>query len=132
VSSKAAILSEIALSRTAVKQASEAVRHELDYPTKVKNSVRSNPFAWLGGAALVGYILAGPKTKVKTVYKKGRPAPPDAKGRKGKEEEAKAVRDVGFFGILAAAVRFVFPLVKPALQSFLMSRATGWLAKVAR
>ena len=69
MSSKAELLAAVARSRAAIRRDSSAVRTELDVAAKLQNSVRSRPLAWLGGAAAIGYLLAGPKTRTKTVTK---------------------------------------------------------------
>ena len=81
---KAELLADVARSRAAILRDTAAVRSELDLAAKIQNSVRSRPFAWLGGAAVAGYFFAGPKTRTKTVtkYVRGKSGEPVRKSEK--------------------------------------------------
>jgi hypothetical protein len=114
VNRKSEILAELARSRAAIRRDTNAVRAQIDVTARVKRSVLTHPFAWLGGAAALGYILAGPKTRTKTVVKtvkekSGRPAKADPRPR-------------GFWGICLLLVRLVVPLVRPALSAYAARR----------
>lgn len=116
------ILSEISRSRIAIGQECSQLREELDFAAKLNQTVRRHPFAWLGGAAALGWILAGPKTKKRVVTKYVR----NTDKRGGTSDQAAA----GKFGLVAAlmtAARLAFPFVKPALSAY----AAKWLAEFA-
>ncbi len=116
------ILSEITRSRIAIGQDCGKLREELDFAAKLNSMVRRRPFAWLGGAAALGWILAGPKTKKRVVTKYVR----DSDKRAGTSD----ARAAGKFGLLAAlftAARLALPFVKPALSAY----AARWLAEFA-
>ena len=74
MTTKSEILAEIARSRADIVSDAASLRAELDVATRVKKSVVMRPFAWLGSAAALGYMLAGPKTRTKTVIKTVRDA----------------------------------------------------------
>lgn len=114
---KSEILAELARSRAAVARDSAAVKAELDVASRIQRSVRSRPFAWLGGAAAIGYILAGPKTRTKTVTKLVR----DKSGNAGNAKTRKKP-PAGFFGILLSLLKLALPLVRPALSAYAAKR----------
>lgn len=98
------IRQEIAASRTALRRDFRGLRDELDFAAKARRSVVQNPVAWLGGAALFGYLLSGrKKSKVR--------------GR-GKIPAGEPVKKLTVLGGLLAAARLLFPLARPALTSF--------------
>lgn len=116
------IRSEITRSRIAIGQDCGRLRAELDVAAKLNALVRRRPFAWLGGAAALGWILAGPKTKKRVVTKYVR----DSDKRAGTAD----TRAAGKFGAVAAVVtaaRLAFPFVKPALSAY----AARWLTEFA-
>jgi hypothetical protein len=92
MSPKEKILQELRLSRAAIARDATAVADEINLAAKLKKSVRTRPLAWLGGAAALGWILAGPKTRTVSKPAKGKsPALPEKS------------RPAGFLGILLAA-----------------------------
>jgi len=125
VSSKAELLAAVARSRAAIRRDSSAVRAELDVAAKIQKSVRSRPFAWLGGAAAIGFLLAGPKTRTKTVTKivRGQPGEP-ARDTKKKPR--------GFFGLLLSLFKLAIPLVRPALSAYAAKRFGDFAQKLAK
>ncbi|MBE2204211.1 MAG: hypothetical protein IAE94_07735 [Chthoniobacterales bacterium] len=122
---KAELLANVARSRAAIKRDTAAVRAELDVLAKLQNSVRSRPFAWLGGAAAIGYIFAGPKTRTKTVtkYLKGKPGEP-LHGKKRKPR--------GWLAIAFAFFKVVFPWVRRALSAYATKRVGDFASRLVR
>ena len=123
--SKAELLADVARSRAAIKRDTVAVRAELDLATKLQNSVRSRPFAWLGGAAAIGYFFAGPKTRTKTVTKY-------IKGKSGEAVREKKSKPRGFFAVLLSLFRLALPLVRPALSAYAAKRFGDFAQKLAK
>ncbi len=122
---KLELQAEVARSRAAILRDSAAVRDELDVAAKIKASVRFRPFAWLGGAAALGYILAGPKTRTKTVTK--------FVAGKGKEPAPKERRKPrGFFEILFSLIKLSLPLLRPALSAYAAKRFGDFAEKLAK
>lgn len=111
---KSEILAELARSRAAIRRDTNAVSAQFDVTARMRRSVVTRPIAWLGGAAALGYILAGPKTRTKTVVKTQREKP----GRPSKP----APRPLGFWGILLSLFRLAVPLVRPALSAYAARR----------
>lgn len=122
---KAELLAEVARSRAAILRDSRAVRAELDVAAKIQASVRFRPFAWLGGAAALGYILAGPKTRTKTVTKFVR-----GKGREPERKEIKKSR--GFLEGLFSLIKLSLPLLRPVLSAYAAKRFGDFAEKLAK
>jgi hypothetical protein len=123
---KSELLAEVARSRAAILRDSSAVRAELDVAAKIQASVRFRPFAWLGGAAALGYILAGPKTRTKTVTKivRGKGTEPAPK------KEKKSPR--GFIEILFSLIKLSLPLLRPVLSAYAAKRFGDFAEKLAK
>jgi hypothetical protein len=128
MSDKAHLLANLARSRAAILRDTVAVRTELNVAAKIQNSVRSRPFAWLGGAAAIGYFFAGPKTRTKTVTKfvGGKP------GKPGKPAREKEKKPRGFFSVLLSLFKLALPLVRPALSAYAAKRFGDFAQKLAK
>jgi len=122
---KEKILAEIARSRAAIARDGAAVRNSLDFASKIKGSVRTRPFSWLGGATAIGYILAGSKIRTKTLTQ-------DARGKISCEDPAGTKKPRGFFGLLFGFVRLVFSLLRPALSAYAARRFSALAEKLAK
>ena len=125
MSRKSEILAELARSREAIARDSSSVRSQIDPAARFRNSVRSRPLAWLGGAAAIGYIFAGPKTRVKTVTKvvRGDSKIPPAPAAK---------RPRGLWDIIFALLKLAVPLVRPALSAYAAKRFADFADKLGR
>ncbi|MEI6033568.1 MAG: hypothetical protein WCS65_04695 [Verrucomicrobiae bacterium] len=123
MSRKPEILAELVRSRAAIARDAAEVRAQLDLAAKIKSSVKARPFAWLGGAAAIGYILAGPKTRTKTVIKRVR----------GKSEEPEKPRSAGgFWGISLSLLKLSLPLLRPALSAYAAKRFGDFAEKLGK
>jgi hypothetical protein len=125
MSDKAHLLANLARSRAAILRDTVAVRTELNVAAKIQNSVRSRPFAWLGGAAAIGYFFAGPKTRTKTVTK-------FVGGKPGKPAREKEKQPRGFFSVLLSLFKLALPLVRPALSAYAAKRFGDFAQKLAK
>ncbi len=67
---RAALKSDIALSRERLGRELTGLRYELDFPAKIKNSFRQSPAVWSGGLALLGALMAVAPARTKKVYVK--------------------------------------------------------------
>lgn len=121
MSVKEKLLEELRLSRQAMARDAAAVVEEINLASKFKKSIRTRPLAWLGGAAALGWILAGPKTRV--VVK-------PAKGNKHADRSRKprVGGPVGFWSVLLAVSKFALPLARPVLSAY-AARRLGELAE---
>lgn len=96
------LVARLAASRSALGQDLAVLRHRLDVPARVKESVMSKPLAWFGGSLGAGLVAS-------FLLKKGR------KPRVAKPE--KVVRR----SLWSLALGGAFTLVRPALQTWAMS-----------
>ncbi|TSA32324.1 MAG: hypothetical protein D4R65_09560 [Verrucomicrobiaceae bacterium] len=125
MSRKAEIVAELARSRAAIVRGSSAVREEFNVVARLQRSVKSRPFAWLGGAAAIGYFLAGPKTRTKTVTKVVREKGPGPAKVETKKQH-------GFWDILFSLIKLCFPLVRPALSAYAARRIGDFADKLGK
>lgn len=121
--SKEFLLNELRRSREELSRDTSVLRRELDFEAKLKQSVRKHSFAWLGSAAALGWMIAGPKKKTRVVTKLV-----GSKGEPIKEEAKKAAGRAGALGIAVTAARFAFPYLRPVLLQY-AGRFAGELAQ---
>jgi hypothetical protein len=125
---KEQLVAELARTRSAIARDSAALRQELDMKAKFNRVVRRNPLAWFGGAAALGWMLAGPKTRTRTRTL----VQPAKTGEKRARSEEKTVARTGFLAVLLGVGRFLFPLLKPVISSYatkLLADAAGKMAR---
>jgi hypothetical protein len=108
------ILAELSRSRAGMTREWMALRREFDFRAKVNNIVRRKPYAWLSGAAALGWLLAGPKRKTRVVTKVIKP---DAQGKPVVVKE-KGRRRPGLVALLLGLIRLAIPIVKPAMTAY--------------
>src|SRR6476646_3208881 len=65
---RAAIKSDIALSRDRMARELSGLRYELDIPRKIKNSFRDRTAIWIGALAVVGLLIAIAPARKKRIY----------------------------------------------------------------
>jgi hypothetical protein len=97
-----ALIARLSASRTALGADLAGLRHRLDVPARVKDSILSKPLAWFGGSLGVGLVAS--------LLLRGRK--PAARASK----ETKARR-----GLWSLALGGAFTLARPALQSWAMN-----------
>lgn len=113
---KQEILEELRRSRIAIARDTSSIAEEMNLVSKIRRSVTARPLAWLGSAAALGYILAGPKTrKVPKVVS-------NKKGAKPEKNEPAGRGRYGFFGMLFNLAKFLLPLFRPALSAYAAQR----------
>ncbi|MCW1924662.1 hypothetical protein OKA05_19005 [Luteolibacter arcticus] len=97
-----ALIARIAASRTTVGHEFAVLRHRLDVPARVKDSVMSKPLAWFGGSLGAGLLAS-------FLFK----------GRKSSSEPVpeKVVRR----SLWSLAIGGAFTLARPALQTWAMN-----------
>jgi hypothetical protein len=120
---KEEILAELKTSRAAIVEGCAVLRAELDFKTKLNNLVRQKPYAWLSGAAALGWFLAGPKTKTRVVTKIAK-----TNGTSSLTVEKKKAR-IGLMALLIGLIRFAIPVVRPALSAYAGKRFADMVAK---
>jgi hypothetical protein len=126
MTSKQEILEELRRSRVAIARDTASIAEELDIVSKIRRSVKTRPLAWLGSAAALGYILAGPKTRKtpKNIFVK--------KGAKSEKSEPARTERQGFFSILFNLAKFLFPLLRPALSAYAAQRLSELSSRIPR
>ena len=107
---KAELIAELEWSRAELAQSVRAVHADLDLAARFKESVVHRKTAWLGGAALAGWILSRlPGRKKKQPPASALPPPSGASGW---------MREVGQTGFWLALLNTLFNLLKPLLIPF--------------
>jgi hypothetical protein len=119
---KAAYLQELQLSRLAIARDLREVRDEFNVAKKVEKVIRRKPLAWLAGAGLGGFLLAtwrrpAARAKVAREEKTHR-----SKGSASSAGVAAPAAKLGFFGMLLAIFKLVFPLARPLLSAYASRR----------
>ncbi len=117
---RAAIKSDIALSRDRMGRELQGLRYELDFPRKLKNSFRDQTALWIGALAVVGLLIAIAPARRRKVYIQ-------AKG--GEKEPGKGLLEAG---AMIGALKFAATLLRPALVKFVTSKITGYSATRSR
>jgi len=116
---KSQIIAEIDASRRAIARDFSALREELDFVEKSKQSVRKHSFAWLGGAALVGYVLSGRRKKAANKLADPKASTPDK-------------TSPGAFGwgaFLLAAFKIALPFLRPIFSAYAAKRLGAFLSE---
>ena len=103
--SKAELKTEIARSRDDLATRLNRVRDEMDFPKKIRRSVKREPVPWIVGAIAVGLIITAMVTRRKKVIV-------DV-GRKGTKTKS-ALLETGF---LLGALRIAATLLKPMVMN---------------
>ena len=111
---RAAIKSDIALSRDRMGREISGLRYELDIPRKLKNSFRNQPAIWIGALAAMGLLIAVAPARKKRVY---------VRAKDNSKENGKGLLEAG---ALVGVLKFAATLLRPALVKFVTSRITGY------
>lgn len=120
---RAAIKSDIALSRERVARELSGLRYELDFPRKLKSSFRHQPAIWIGALVVVGLILAVAPARRKKVYVH------DGSGRKQKRAGGESLLEAG---ALVGALKFAATLLRPVVVNFLTTKMRGYASSRGR
>ena len=107
---------EIADSRERVGRDLCGLRHELDFPAKVRRSFREQTVSWITAAAAVGALIALAPMRRKKIYV-------DAKSSR---KSQKKLVETGF---ALAALKVVAGLARPVIVEFVKNRLTNFAGK---
>lgn len=113
---KAELIAELARARARLTDSTLALRRDLDFPTRAKKAFKKSPLPWIGGAVLVGLIIArlpGKKTKVVVP-------------RKSKEPVAETA---GKAGLILGALKIAFDFARPMLLNWATQRFSDYVAR---
>ena len=119
---RAAIKSDIALSRDRMGRELSGLRYELDFPRKLKNSFRDQTGIWIGAIVVVGLLIAVAPARTKKVYVQSKDGSKEKNTRKGLLEA----------GALVGVLKFAATLLRPALIKFVTSKVTGFSGTKSR
>ena len=113
---KTELMAELAAARGRVTVNLRALRKDLDVPTRARHAFVRQPFAWVGGASLLGLMVSRftfRKRKVVVV-------------QKGKESTVEKAEKAG---VLLGILKLVFDLVRPALTTWATKFVTEYAYK---
>jgi len=113
------LVAELDSSRRAIARDFSALRTELDFVEKSKRSVREHSFAWLGGAAVLGYVLSGRRKKKAQKLGVTKPDP--------QQKTPLARFEWGAF--LLATFRIALPLLRPIFSAYAAKRLAALLGE---
>ena len=111
---RAAIKSDIALSRDRLGRELNGLRYELDFPRKVKNSFREQPGIWIGAIVAVGLLIAVAPARRKKVY---------LRSKKNSKENGQGLLEAG---ALVGILKFAATLLRPTLIKFVTNKLSGY------
>src|SRR6267143_4758750 len=120
---RAAIKSDIALSRERVARELSGLRYEVDFPGKLKRSFRHQPAVWIGALVVIGLIIAVAPTRRKKIYV-----------RNGSERKKKSAGPESLLeaGALVGVLKFAATLLRPVVVSFLTTKMRGYASRHGR
>lgn len=110
---------EIAGSRERVGRDLCGLRHELDFPAKLRRSFREQTVSWITAAAAVGALIALAPMRRKKVYVNA----------KSSRKSQKKLLETGF---ALAALKVVASLARPVIVEFVKNRLTDFAGKSRR
>ena len=105
---KRAIVAALAAARARISATGEALRLSLDVPARASESFQRRRPAWLGGAAIVGFVLSKLPSREKTVFVER--ATGKLLGAAGK------LGAVGKIGALFSAAKFAINFARPLIS----------------
>jgi len=114
---RAAIKSDIALSRDRLGRELNGLRYELDFPRKLKNSFREQPGIWIGAIVAVGLLIAVAPARRKKVY---------VHSKENSKENGKGLLEAG---ALVGVLKFAATLLRPTLIKFVTNKLGGYSAR---
>ena len=112
----AELKARIARSREQVGDRLTRVREELDFPRKIRRSVRREPARWIVGTIVVGLLITAVATRRKKIYV-------DPKAAKASKS---ALLEAGF---LLGTLRIAAGLLKPVVLKFVERKIGDYAAR---
>jgi hypothetical protein len=114
---RAAIKSDIALSRDRLGRELNGLRYELDFPRKIKSSFRDQPAIWIGAIAVVGLLIAVAPARRKKVY---------MRSKENSKQNGKGLLEAG---AVVGILKFAATLLRPTLIKFVTNKLSGYSAR---
>lgn len=111
---KAELITELAAARVRMGDNAQALRRDFAFAARAKTAFQRSPAPWLGGAAVLGLIVAQLSRRRKKIV-----AP------KFHLHREKTVEKAGKAGLVLAAMKIGFDFARPILLKWLTQRFTG-------
>ena len=111
---RAAIKSDIALSRERMGTELNALRYELDLPRKLKDSFRHHLVIWIGTSAVAGILIAVAPARTRKVYVR-------PKSRKNGDGKGLIVT-----GTAVGILKFAGTLLRPIIVKFVTDKMRSY------
>lgn len=118
-------------SRMAVSREYSGLLAELDFPQRIRSSVKQHPFRWLGGAVVTGFITtifggsrSFRKAEKSTLSTAESPTPAS--------KAANTLSKVGWGAAVLEIAKLLFPVLRPILLEFVTNTARTGLARKNR
>ena len=99
---KLALVAELAAARTRLSATGDALRGSLDVAARAKESFQRHKPAWMGGAAIVGFVLSKLPSRKKTIIVE--------------RATGKVLGAAGKLGAIFSAVKFAMNFAAPLLS----------------
>ena len=119
---------ELTRARASISRGAEGVRYGLDFPNRVKESVKGSPVVWVVGAVAAAGLLS-----LLVPWRRRREEPSNVWSDLGtrfgrpRPAAAKVAGSGAIVGIVLTAARFLLPLVQPAIMSFIKNRVGDYV-----
>lgn len=113
----AAARAEIARTGRSLEQSADALKRKLDLPSRAKASYTKHKGAWLGCAALAGFLLSKLPARKKTVFVE--------------RSTGQALGAAGKLGMLWGALKFATGLAKPFVADMVAQRMQDMAQRMA-
>lgn len=118
------ILHDLALSRVEIARDAGKLKASLDIPARIQKSIARQPGYWVGGASLIGFLLAFRRRKPARVLKI---KTQEKASKEGAEAAKTTARSAGLAALGLTVLKTLFPIIRPILVSY-ASRAASRFA----
>jgi hypothetical protein len=111
---RAAIKSDIALSRERMGTEVSGLRYNLDFPRKLQDSFRHHLVIWIGASVVAGILVAVAPARTRKVY---------ARPKSKKKSEDKTLLETG---AAVGVLKFARTLLRPIIVKFVTNKMRGY------
>ena len=115
---KRAIVAELAAARARLSATGDALRRSLDVPARAKESFKRHRPAWLGGAAIAGFVLSKLPSRKKTIIVE--------------RVTGKVLGAAGKLGAIFSAAKFAINFAGPLVSELAGGRIAEFLKRFHR
>ncbi|MEO6847724.1 MAG: hypothetical protein ABI443_09190 [Chthoniobacterales bacterium] len=111
------ILAELEKTRFAIAKNASGMRENLDVGKKIQSSVARHAYWWIGGAAILGFVLSG-----RGGGKSTKPIPAKRASKKSKptekDEIPEVIKKTTALTALVAGFKILLPILKPLITNY--------------